>query len=95
MSNKKVFCVIGRSASGKSSIVRQVAKDLDMKILKSYTTRGYRDSETLETSDHIHIKPEEVEKYRDDMIAYTDRVNYCNFATKQQLLDCDFYIMIQ
>lgn len=27
------------------------------------------------------------------MIAYTDRVGYCNFATKQQLLDNDFYII--
>lgn len=35
----------------------------------------------------------EVEKYRNDMIAYTERVNYCSFATKQQILDNDFYII--
>lgn len=27
------------------------------------------------------------------MIAYTERVNYCSFATKQQILDNDFYII--
>ena len=37
-----VFCIIGRTASGKSTIVNAVAKDLNLKILKSYTTRARR-----------------------------------------------------
>lgn len=65
-----------------------------MNILRSYSTRQYlRQGETKENSDHILISQDEVEKYRNDMIAYTDRVGYCNFATKQQLLDNDFYII--
>ena len=89
-----VYCVLGRTGSGKSTVTKQAAKQLNMKILRSYSTRQYlREGETKENSDHTLILSDEVEKYRDDMIAYTDRVGYCNFATKQQLLDNDFYII--
>lgn len=89
-----VYCVLGRTGSGKSTVTKEAAKQLNMSILRSYSTRQYlRQGETKENSDHILISPDEVEKYRNNMIAYTDRVGYCNFATKQQLLDNDFYII--
>lgn len=89
-----VYCVLGRTGSGKSTVTKEASKQLNMSILCSYSTRQYlRQGETKENSDHILISPDEVEKYRNDMIAYTDRVGYCNFATKQQLLDNDFYII--
>ena len=88
-----VYCVLGRTGSGKSTITQKAANNLNMKVLKSYTTRQRRENETDENCDHIFISSNEVEKYRNDMIAYTDRVGYCNFATKQQLLDNDFYII--
>lgn len=89
----KLFCIIGRTGSGKSTLTKMVADELGLKILKSYTTRPMRANETEENSDHIFISPEEVEKYRDDMVAYTERVNYCSFATKQQIMESDFYIV--
>lgn len=89
-----VYCVLGRTGSGKSTITKEAAKQLNMNILRSYSTRQYlRQGETKENSDHILISPDEVEKYRNDMIAYTERVGYCSFATKQQLLDNNFYII--
>lgn len=89
-----VYCVLGRTGSGKSTVTKEAAKQLNMNILRSYSTRQYlRQGETKENSDHILISPDEIEKYRSDMIAYTDRVGYCSFATKQQLLDNDFYII--
>lgn len=88
-----VYCVLGRTSSGKSTITQKAAKQLNMKVLKSYTTRQRRENETDENCDHTFISPDEVEKYHNDMIAYTERVNYCSFATKQQLLDNDFYII--
>lgn len=89
-----IYCVLGRTGSGKSTVTKQAAKQLNMNVLRSYSTRQYlREGETKENSDHTLISPDEVEKYRNDMIAYTDRVGYCNFATKQQLLDNDFYII--
>ena len=89
----KIYCILGRTASGKTSITRGVAKALNMTALKSYTTRALRDNETIETSDHIHIDPDTVEKYRKDMIAYTERVGYCSFACRKQLLEADFYVI--
>lgn len=88
-----VYCVLGRTGSGKSTVTKEAANKLNMKVLKSYTTRQRRENETNENCDHTFISPDEVEKYRNDMIAYTERVGYCSFATKQQLLDNDFYII--
>lgn len=89
----KLFCIIGRTGSGKSTLVKKAANELGLKILKSYTTRPMRESESIENSDHIFISPDEVGKYRNDMVAYTERVNYCNFATKQQIMNSDLYII--
>lgn len=89
----KIFCIIGRTGVGKSVITNKAAQKLDMKILKSYTTRSMRKGETVEKSDHTFINPEEVDQYRDDMVAYTDRVSYCSFATYQQLFNLDFYVI--
>lgn len=89
----KLFCIIGRTGSGKSTLVKKAADELGLKILKSYTTRPMRESESIENSDHIFISPDEVGKYRNDMVAYTERVNYCNFATKQQIMNADLYII--
>ena len=89
----KLFCIIGRTGSGKSTLVKKAANELGLKILKSYTTRPMRESVSIENSDHIFISPDEVGKYRNDMVAYTERVNYCNFATKQQIMNSDLYII--
>lgn len=89
----KLFCIIGRTGSGKSTLVKKTANELRLKILKSYTTRSMRNGESIEDSDHVFISQNEVEKYRDDMVAYTERVNYCSFATKQQVMNSDLYII--
>lgn len=89
----KLFCIIGRTGSGKSTLVKKAANELGLKILKSYTTRPMRESESIENSDHIFISPDDVGKYRNDMVAYTERVNYCSFATKQQIMNADLYII--
>lgn len=83
-----VFCIIGRTASGKSTIANAFADKLGLTILKSYTTRARRKNEVGDKCDHTFIKPEEVEQYRDDMVAYTERAGYCSFAT----LSVQFYV---
>lgn len=52
-----------------------------------------REGETIKNSDHTFISASEVEKYKDDMVAYTDRVGYCSFATANQLMENDIYII--
>ena len=87
-----VYCIIGRTASGKSTITRLAANKLGMTILKSYTTRNKRKGEEI-NSDHIFISEKEKDLYVRDAIAYTERSGYCNFMTRQQLLNSDFCIV--
>jgi len=64
-----VYCVLGRTGSGKSTVTKQAAKQLNMNVLRSYSTRQYlREGETKYNSDHTLISPNEVEKYREDML---------------------------
>lgn len=105
MDNRKtIFLIVGQTASGKDSLVNamcQTIKPLKQDILGrciiepynqliSYTTRPRRENEG---DTHIFISPDEVQKYKDDIIAYTKIGEYEYFATKQQLYDCDFYII--
>ena len=85
-----LYLVVGRTASGKDSLARAIAEKYGLKILSSYATRPKRIGETNE---HIFISPEDVQKYQNDIVAYTKIGNYEYFSTKQQLLECDFYII--
>ena len=86
---KTVFLICGESSSGKDSLATMLKHD-GYKVLKSYTTRPKRINES---NTHIFIKPEDVVQYKNDMIAYTKIGTYEYFATKQQLIDSDIYII--
>ena len=87
---KIVFLVIGRSGSGKDTLVNYMCQKYGLKKLKSYTTRPPRQNEE---DTHIFISPEDVQKYQDDIIAYTKIGEFEYFATKSQLKDINFYII--
>lgn len=87
---KIVFLVIGRSGCGKDTLVNYMCQKYGLKKLKSYTTRPPRQNEE---DTHIFISPEEVQKYQDDIIAYTKIGEFEYFATKSQLKDVNFYII--
>lgn len=65
---KTLFCVLGRTGTGKDSIVDQVCKLTGMSKVKSFTTRPQRGANDIT---HVFIKPNEVEKYKKDIAAYT------------------------
>lgn len=104
--NKKtIFLVVGQTASGKDSLVNTMCQlekppiqdafgdfwwQGNYKQLISYTTRPRRENEG---DTHIFIQPNEVEQYKDQIIAYTKIGEYEYFATKDQLKECDFYII--
>ena len=87
---KIVFLVLGRSGSGKDTLVNYMCHEYGLKKLKSYTTRPPRQNEE---DTHIFISPEDVQKYQDDIIAYTKIGEFEYFATKSQLKDINFYII--
>ena len=87
---KTLFCVLGRTGTGKDSIVDQVCKLTGMSKVKSFTTRPQRGANDIT---HVFIKPNEVEKYKKDIAAYTKIGDVEYFATVQQVIDADFYII--
>lgn len=87
-----IFCICGRTASGKSSIAHRVSKDLGLKQLTSYTTRKPRASE-IQFSDHIFINESDIDTYKEDIVAYTEINDNKYFATKNQLMESDIYVI--
>lgn len=91
--NKKIkFLIIGRTASGKSSIAKEVCKRLNLEIVKSYTTRPMRAGEE-KSSDHIFINESEVSKYKNDIAAYTEIKGNKYFTIFEVLRNSDVYVI--
>lgn len=87
---KTLFCVLGRSGTGKDTVVDRVCQLTGMKKVCSYTTRPKR---VNEGDTHIFIRPKDVDKYKDDIIAQTVIGDVEYFATVTQVLNSDFYII--
>lgn len=88
---KKLFCIVGRTGTGKDSLVDLVCSSLGMRKVKSYTTRERRPGEGDDS--HVFIKPVEVDQFRGKMAAYTKIGEVEYFATVRQVLDGDFYVI--
>lgn len=91
--SKKLFCIIGRTSSGKTSLTKEVAKQLNLKIVKSYTTRPLRSGEIEAESDHYFISEKDYPQYKDDIVAYTEINGYRYFTTNKELNDADLYVI--
>lgn len=91
---KILFCVVGRTSSGKSEIAKEIAKRHNLKILKSYTTRKPRPAEIekgLENADHIFISDTEYDALEPVAPLTLNNARYC--TTKQDVMDSDMYIV--
>lgn len=90
MNKHTVFLIVGETSSGKDSFVHRICEECGYNQLISYATRPRRDGEGYT---HIFISPSEVEQYEGQMIAYTKIGQFEYFATKNQLQECDFYVI--
>lgn len=88
---KKLFCVVGRTGTGKDSLVDLVCSSLGMKKVKSYTTRERRPGEGDDS--HVFVKPVEIDQFKGRMAAYTKIGEVEYFATIDQVLEGDFYVI--
>lgn len=86
--SRTIILVCGRSGSGKDTYVNALLKR-GYKSVCSYTTRPRRDGEG---NTHIFINNDEVDLYP-DKVAITEINGYTYFATKEQLMEADFYII--
>ena len=86
------FLFVGRTASGKSSIAKAVGDKMGLKQVVSYTTRPMRKNEK-NGSDHIFISDDDVDRYKDDIAAYTEINGYKYFTTFDIIDHSDIYVI--
>ena len=82
--------ILGRSGSGKSTVVKYLQNQYHYKPLLSYTTRPKR---YPEEEGHIFITKSEEVPLLKDIVAETYFDGYHYFATKEQLNNSDLYII--
>lgn len=63
----KLFCIMGKSASGKDTIFKRLVKDreLDLKTVVSYTTRPMREGEREGVEYHF-VSPQMLGDFREE-----------------------------
>ena len=86
---KNIYCILGLSGCGKSTIANALAREYGLKVLLSYTTRERRN---VHDNDHIYITDEEYATIQ-DKVATRIRTDgkYC--ATSQQIDENDIYVI--
>lgn len=90
MSNHKLFCIMGETASGKDTLTKKLCEDTGMKAIVSYTTRPRR---TNEGDTHIFVDNSVYEQMKDNLAAYTEINGFRYWTTIEQIYDNDIYII--
>ena len=90
MSNHKLFCIMGETASGKDTLTKKLCEDTSMKAIVSYTTRPRR---TNEGDTHIFVDDSVYEQMKDNLAAYTEINGFRYWTTIEQIYDNDIYII--
>ena len=90
MSNHKLFCIMGETASGKDTLTKKLCEDTGMKSIVSYTTRPRR---TNEGDTHIFVDDSVYDQMKDNLAAYTEINGFRYWTTIEQIYDNDIYII--
>lgn len=91
--SKVLIVLVGTSGSGKSTIANRVEKKYGLISAKSYSTRKPRENDDADLQTHTFITFDEVEKYRDEIVASCTFNNNFYFATRSLLNNSDTYIV--
>ncbi|MEE1084314.1 MAG: hypothetical protein UH850_11375 [Paludibacteraceae bacterium] len=94
MENKEhvLVCVLGRTASGKDSLVKKICERTGARQIISYTTRPRRENEG---DTHVFVTDAIYEQMRaeNQVAAFTQIGEYKYWSTIDQLYDNDLYII--
>lgn len=89
---KTLFCILGRTASGKDTLSDAACKECGIKKLISYTTRLPRNNYE---NTHIFATKEDFINFaaNGQIVASTQIGEYYYWSTFEQLQECDLYII--
>ena len=82
MSNHKLFCIMGETASGKDTLTKRLCEDTGMNSIISYTTRPRRANEG---DTHIFVDDAFYEQMKDNLAAYTEINGFRYWTTIEQI----------
>ncbi len=87
-----LLLVLGRTASGKDTLVNKLCERTGLKAITSYTTRPRRENEG---NTHIFVDNETYKqmKAEGNIAAYTEIAGYSYWSTVDQLYENDAYII--
>ena len=92
MENKEhvIILLVGRTSSGKSSLIKKLCERTGLRQLISHTTRPRRNEQD---NDHIFVGVEDYLKAKENgnIVAETEIAGNYYYATKEQLYQADLY----
>mgnify|MGYP001721516931 CR=1 FL=1 len=86
---KPLFLIVGRTASGKSTVEAQLNQIYNAEPIKSYTTRPTRPNDET----HTFVDQKRFDELRNSLVAYTKINDYEYGVTAHQIIRGSFYVI--
>lgn len=86
---KNLYCIVGPSGAGKTTIVEELYRRFGYKAVASYTTRPPR---CEGEEGHVFVNDVQFDALT-DKVAFTEFSGYRYCVTRAQLADCDLYVI--
>lgn len=78
----KIVCIMGKSGTGKSTVVKELCKDDKFHYVKSFTTRDPRPNDPEDINTHVFVDEQHYEKNKDEILALYESPNgYKSYTT--------------
>lgn len=87
--NDYIFCIVGKSGCGKTTIANKLFEQYGYTQIASYTTRPPR---TEHDTDHVFVSQAEYDAL-ENKVAFTHFGNYDYCATKEQVDNANLYVI--